>query len=183
MSAQNRGARRKPNDFYPTPDWCVDELLVELKPGCLEGKTFLEPCRGNSVIYDKVKVLKPRIRIWRELTKGRDYLTTPTNYPDCAIITNPPFSLAQEFLDKSLREAQFVAYLLRINFLGGQCRHDWWQGLEPHHLYVLSRRPDFSGEGGDATEYAWFVWDNLDICIRKPGLHMIWNTRVNGNEK
>lgn len=25
--------------------------------------------------------------------------------------------------------------------------------------------------------YAWFVWDNLDLCIRKPGIHVIWNTR------
>lgn len=172
--------KRRKNDYYPTPGWVVDELFSELKPGCLKGKNFLEPCKGEaSVIYNRAALLKPKSREWCELSKGRDYLTK--HYKTDAIITNPPFSLAREFLDKSLEQAQFVAYLLRINFLGSQGRHEWWQGKEPTHFFALSRRPDFTGQGGDNTEYAWFVWDYLDLCIKDPGIHIIHNTK--GKEK
>lgn len=169
MSATNRGRKRNKNDFYPTPGWCVDELLSELKPVTLH--SFCEPCRANGQIFDRVNAKR---KLWAELSDGRDYLKR--QYGVQAIITNPPFSLAQEFLEKSLREAQFVAYLLRVNFIGSQRRFEFWQGNEPTHLFGLSRRPDFSG-GGDACEYAWFVWDYLDLCIRRPGLYAIWNTR------
>lgn len=175
MSAAKKRELRNKNDFYPTPKWCVDELLAELKPKCMSGKNFLEPCKGDDVIFDKVSLLQPLHREYCELTEGRDYLKV--HYSTDIIITNPPFSLAQEFLTKSLGEAQFVAYLLRVNFLGAQKRFEWWQGIEPDHLFILSRRPDFSGEGGDCTEYAWFVWDNLDLCARNPGIHIIWNTK------
>lgn len=178
MSATNRGTVRNKNDFYPTPGWCVDELIAELKPGCLKGKSFMEPCRGDGAIYSRViQTLKPTLVDWCELSDGRDYLKTEPLHRLDAIITNPPFSLAKAFLEKSLAEADFVAYLLRINFLGSRCRHEFWQANLPSHLFALSRRPDFSGAGGDACEYAWFVWDRLNICKRQPGIHVIWNTK------
>lgn len=50
-----------------------------------------------------------------------------------------------------------VCWPLRLNFLGSKKRCKWLQADMPD-VYVLPNRPDFTGDGGDATEYAWFVW-------------------------
>jgi hypothetical protein len=50
-----------------------------------------------------------------------------------------------------------AAFLLRLNWLGGQARAAWHRA-NPCDVYVLPRRPSFTGKGTDATEYAWMVW-------------------------
>lgn len=45
--------------------------------------------------------------------------------------------------------------------LGSEKRAQWWQGNEPSHMINLAERPDFTGNGGDACDYAWFCWDLL----------------------
>lgn len=104
------------------------------------------------------------------------------------------------FAIQAQSEARGVFYLMRLNFLGGQERRKFWVEHRPTHLFVLSRRPafvsvcqvkgcgakyplDYSGRceacggpvgpGTDATEYAWFGWDRLGVCRRKPGIYWI----------
>jgi hypothetical protein len=198
VSATNRGAERAERDHYPTPEWCVDAIMAELdteRPGIKWG----EPCRGGGVIYDHL----PGDPEWAELSMGRDYLEQ-TMEAD-AIVTNPPFSLASPFLEKSLGEAGLVVYLLRLNYLGSQQRKAFWNRNPVTHLFPLSQRPAFVavckgdkkaglkacgqqyplgtrgtcscggaiGDGTDATEYAWFVWDRLGLCYRAPGIYVI----------
>lgn len=80
------------------------------------------------------------------------------------IASNPPFSLAREFVDKALNDVMdygYVAMLLRLNFLGSQKRRQWWQDMpiKPQWIFIESERPSFTGDGStDATEYAHFVW-------------------------
>lgn len=61
--------------------------------------------------------------------------------------------------------------MLRINFLGSIARHEWWKNNQPTALYVLSKRPSFSGKGTDATDYAWFVWDKTGRITS--GIHFV----------
>lgn len=91
------------------------------------------------------------------------------------IITNPPFSLALAFLQKSLGEARTVISLLRLNFLGSQKRRAFWQEDRPSHVLVLAERPSFSRDGRtDATEYAWFCWDwEGRHVLLPPGVHVL----------
>ena len=212
MSAKGRGTIVIPNEFYSTPEATIKALCneLELSQSERDSLTFGEPCIGEGHIQ---RVVTEELGIhlpweWAELSKGRDYLTEGlTGAVDC-IITNPPFSLASQFIDQSLEEASagFTAYLLRLNFFGSRRRHDWWQGKEPTHLFTLSERPSFVdvckgkksagirpckssyrkeenrkicdcggivGAGTDATEYAWFVWDNAQLCKRDPGMYVI----------
>lgn len=193
MSAAGRGSARIDNDYYPTPGWCVDALLAELRTD-LSGLVWSEPCRADGAIYNRL----PQPKVWAELRHGVDYLTTPL--PADVVVTNPPFSIAEPFIRKSLSEARGVFYLMRLNFLGGQERRKFWIDNRPSHLFVLSRRPAFVavcqvkgcgakypldytrrceacggpvGPGTDATEYAWFGWDRLGVCRRKPGIYWI----------
>ena len=147
------------NEYYPTPHWCVDELLkiVDLSKVSTTG----EPCRGQARrIYDKLK----KGSEWFELSEGKDYLKGEwENNPQC-IITNPPFSLAKEFLSKSLEEADVVIYLLRLAFLETKGRMEFNKANPPDHLVVLSSRPSFSEDGHtDPTAYAWFIYDKKGI--------------------
>lgn len=183
MSATNRGAVRNANDFYPTPQEPIQNILSEIDFSDIAH--FVEPCRGDGAIFNHVACDKS----YAELSEGIDYFTVDFNTD--LIITNPPFSIALEFLEKSLKEAKTVVYLLRLNFMGSQKRKEFWQKNPPSHLFTLSERPCFSafckgskklkikgcgksypkdtkafcdcggtiGNGTDATEYAWFVWD------------------------
>ena len=169
MSASGRGALRREADFYPTPTEAIlpilDRILWERV-----GLAF-EPCRGDGAIYDLV-CERAVATDWCELSEGRDYLASHCEDVDL-IITNPPFSLAMEFLKKSLHESGTVVYLLRLNFLGSQKRRLFWQTCKPTHLYVLSKRPSFTGHGTDATEYAWFCWDDSEVIIDPPGIYAL----------
>ena len=165
---------RSPYDFYPTPREVIDNLLINRI--CIEG-TVLEPCCGDGVIVQALRNdCGARVQVDAiEIDESHspqlksagidnvqfcDFLTANITKRYDYIITNPPFSLAQEFIEKSLTLAdKGVIMLLRLNFLGSQKRHDFWIKNPPSAIYVLSKRPSFTGNGTDNQDYAWFVWD------------------------
>jgi hypothetical protein len=145
MSATNRGSGSRPaNDFYPTPEPTVASLCEQLQ--VTDTLRWGEPCVGDGSILKFMKLhagVDYKAWEWCELSRGRDYLVGGLANPVDAIVTNPPFSKFEAFLQRSLKEAEFVAYLLRVNALGSQKRRDWWQGRTPTHLFTLSERPAF----------------------------------------
>lgn len=191
MSSTNRGAQRVSNDRYITPAPAIDSLLNVLDLS--ECRSFGEPCKGDGAIYDRVPCFNKR---YAEIDEGINYLATSFPQTDL-IITNLPFSLALEFLQKSLSEADSVFYLLRLNFLGSGIRKPFWNANPPSHVMVLSKRPCFVWVckackaayhpatttvcecGGavraqtDSIEYAWFGWDRLGMCTLPAGVHVL----------
>jgi len=99
--------------------------------------------------------------------KGMDFLKEKKRYK--YIITNPPFSLANEIIEKCYdiaRERFFL--LLPLNYLQGQKRYDQclFGGLK--RVWVFTRMPMLSSEvrkdGKYKTgmqAYAWFEFDPL----------------------
>ncbi|WP_455688281.1 EscU/YscU/HrcU family type III secretion system export apparatus switch protein, partial [Escherichia coli] len=77
------------------------------------------------------------------------------------IITNPPFSLTEEFMRKSLSELApdgTLIYLQRVNFLGSKRRVPFWAEIGfPNKTPILVPRPRFVGGGSDSCEYCWFI--------------------------
>lgn len=173
MSAAGR-AERKAFDFYKTPEDCVQSVLGRLHIDRV-AEAF-EPCLGHE---DIARLLPVDTIYYCELAEGVDYLSGKPLPEVDLIITNPPFSLGQEFIERSLSHCRgVVCYLMRLNFLGSQKRKVWWQKRLPTHLYVLSNRPSFKQGGGtDATEYAWYVWDNRNsshvYTKDTPGIYVI----------
>ena len=149
---------RPENDYYPTPQKCIEALFQVIDFHNLkdEGWTFAEPCKGlAAAIYQHF----PEDSEYCELDEGKDYFnSTWENKPDI-IITNPPFKLAKEFLEKSLQEADVCIYLLRLGFLESKKRLEFNQQNPPTNLIVLSARPSFVAGGTDKTAYAWYVYD------------------------
>ncbi len=184
MSATNRGIERQENDFYSTPAWCVHRLLERLR---LPGGMWLEPCVGEGAIVRAVSevrhdltwdvndlVLRPHFDLGLstlvdQVTEQNflDYEGLNRNVnqygkPYDVCITNPPYSLAEEFIEHALSLSTVVVMLLRLNFLGSAKRLPLFERVGIPSVYVLPNRPSFMGDGTtDATEYAWFVWDQL----------------------
>jgi len=173
---------RRANDSYYTPRDAATELLRELAPllaettyGCV-----VDPACGRGALLDAVALEMPQYK-WNErigyelepeaaaytrkhphsVIEG-DYLNLTSGPQVDLFISNPPYSLAQEFVTKMLDERgpyTYVACLLRLGFLASQKRAAWWQERKPDALRILSKRPSFTANGKtDATEYAWYVW-------------------------
>lgn len=168
MSATGRSDVRRANDFYETPGWVTRALLAKLGPV----SSVLDPCAGNGAIlaefpetiikygieldYTRAVACEATMRVGDALWSERDWPTVDL------VITNPPYSLAMEFVEKALNQtSSLVAMLLRLPFVCSQKRRDF-HIAHPSKLYILPKRPSFTGGGTDATEYAWFVWSNDD---------------------
>lgn len=164
MSSQRKNIRLNDTDFYPTPAWCYENLDIDWT----QFRSAHEPCRGDGRIQGFLQSQNiPTTH--SEITQGLDFF----EWSDTTdlILTNPPFSLAQQFIDYSLPRASTVIMLLRINFLGSVSRHDWWNSNKPDALHILSKRPSFTGTGVDSIDYAWYMWDKTG---RVPtGIHFV----------
>lgn len=182
MSSTNRGGQRSEADWYSTPPWCVHRLLEKCS---LPEGIWYEPCAGEGAIVQAVKSAlvgyPASVQWWAnelredaeeflrkfvspERTTYGDYLDgdlkTPPPEQVRVVITNPPFAIAYEVLQRSLGvfPNAHVVLLLRLNFWGSVKRRDFL-GKFPADTYVLPNRPDFLGQGKtDSPEYAWFVW-------------------------
>lgn len=160
MSATNRGATRNERDFYATPE----EAFKPLIPFLPREWSYWEPACGDGRLIRWMK----EAGLWAfgaDLEPQCDYpqinFLEDTTFRNC-IITNPPFSLAQEFCDHAIKHSNHVFMLLRLNFLASVKRRDWFRQNEPAALFVLSKRPSFTGNGKtDATDYAWVYWHSL----------------------
>ncbi len=171
MSATGRnlaGNERRADDFYATPAWCTEAIWPHLR----RTECVLDPCAGAGAILD-VAVKHGAATVGIELDGSRQAIACERGHsvrigdaladrwPFCtAVVTNPPYSLAAFFIDRALSErTEHIdrAFLLRINYLGSQKRAAFHRA-HPSDIYVLPRRPSFTGGGTDATEYAWFVW-------------------------
>lgn len=147
-------------EVYPTPADAVAVLMAVVQ--FRQGDQFCEPCRGEGAIYEAVP-LPESAKHWAEIRQGRDYLGHDFGIRFDVIITNPPFSLTEPFLEKSMAELTedgTLCYLQRVNFLGSRKRVPFWQRLGfPNKTPILVPRPRFVAGGSDSCEYCWFIWD------------------------
>lgn len=160
MSRQKTGQRLNATDFYPTPPWCYENLELDWS----KFSSAHEPCRGDGRIQFFLEEEQGVPCTYSEIMEDKDFF----DHHDTTdlILTNPPFSLAKEFIDHSLAISKTCIMLLRINYLGSVGRHPWWKENTPTALHVLSKRPSFTGKGTDATDYAWYVWDKTERLDR-----------------
>lgn len=94
-----------------------------------------------------------------------DFLELDIDKKYDVIIGNPPYSLAKEFVEKSLnclKDDGVLIFLLRTAFLESKSRYEFWQKNPLSGLYTLSKRPSFINGRTDACSYSWFVWDKSD---------------------
>ena len=167
---------RVENDFYATDPNSVRDLLDTYS---FSSNSFYEPCCGQGHISKVLKEYYPEAKHYATdlIDRGYgigdiDFLTYNFNDKVDWIVTNPPYSLAKEFVDKSLSiTSKGVAMFLKIQFLEGQARRDWFKETPLKYVYVFSKRQDPLRDGqalnpktgkrwGSTMCFAWFIWEH-----------------------
>ena len=116
---------RVDGDFYATNPLAVEMLMDNYKFN--EG-SFLEPCVGNGNVLSVIKARFPASEIVGVdiIDRGypntiiHDFLTYPAGRKFDNIITNPPYALAKEFVEKGMElldDKGKMAMFLKIQFL------------------------------------------------------------------
>ena len=91
------------------------------------------------------------------------------------IIGNPPFNAAEEHVRHALKLSRVgVGFLLRLAFLESTKREGLWKEHRPSKVFVLSRRPSFTGGGTDSAAYGFFWWDRRQRVTRTE-MDWIWS--------
>ena len=150
-------ANRRAEDFYVTPVFAIKALQ--------ERETFngvgWEPACGDGRIAKMLGCERATdIRPETGAGGGIDFLLEQCEVD--FIVTNPPYSLALQFVKHALECAPKVAMLLRLQFLEGKERRAFFAKWPPARIYVFSERlncdPDSDGKGGMMC-FAWFIWE------------------------
>ena len=169
MSSAPKGERIA-NDAYFTPDDVAARCVATLD---LSGANLiLEPSVGGGAFVRAIR----RAMVPGAVIIGCDIDANPPGADECDswhradfatehfvcvdwVIGNPPYSHAEAHVRHALTLAPRCAFLLRLAFLESEKRAPFWREHPAAAVYVLSKRPSFTGGGTDSAAYAWFVWD------------------------
>ncbi len=157
---------REANDYYATDPRAVEMLLekekfnsIILEPSCGEGHI-------SRVLLDGGYAVKSSDLIDRGFGDVKDFFEIDEFNGD--IITNPPYKIALDFVKHSLDiipEGNKVAMFLKLQFLEGKARKEFYKNNPPKKIYVASGRlicaknGDFEKYKSSAVAYAWFIWE------------------------
>ena len=177
---KEKGKDRHENDYYPTPiEYCRASIIHALPedfrpsyvcdPGAgmgVWGKALKEfPNYKDAYLAGVDQYQTSKVEGY-DSWYGVDYLEhTPTFSPYDLIIGNPPYSLIEDFIWKSLsilNEGGYLVFLMRLAMLESQGRYiRLWDNKTPLKKVIVSaRRISFTGDGQtDDTAYGSFVWN------------------------
>jgi hypothetical protein len=155
-------------DLYQTPAVAVEALLrVEQLPHCI-----WEPAAGKGAIVHVLRdhghaVIASDIYDYGGLHFVRDFLGESKVPTGCeAIITNPPFQIAEPFVAHALELCPRVVMLLRLAFMESERRTGILEGCGLARVHTFRKRlpmmhrDQWAGRKANSRmAFAWFVWD------------------------
>lgn len=173
---QRREAKDSLDDF-PTPPWATRALCEWLAYDhvwWLGDSTCREPAANRGHMVKPLQEYFAEVEAADAYDYGagfpvRDYLFGPEPKPVDWTITNPPFRLAEQFIERALATSKVgVAMIVRAAFLEGQGRFErLFAKTPPSHVLqfterVVMHKGRLAPEGSTATAYAWLVWADRD---------------------
>ncbi len=189
MSQRISGHKRKAGDNYETPAWVVDCLLnhciakAKLQAAAArkeggasidgapprsgwigDGNFIWEPAAGRGKMVAALRARGYRVHATDIKHTRTDFLKQYA--PSKCIVTNPPYSLAQEFIEHALALTKpysgMVAMLLRTDYDHAKTRqHLFGDCLMFKMKIVLTTRIVWFERKGAAPSFnhAWFIWN------------------------
>jgi hypothetical protein len=159
-------------DLYETPAVAVEALLRVLP---LPAGAIWEPACGRGAIANVLRGQGHSV-VCTDLvdygvdptaTYGVDFLKTRELPPGITcILTNPPYSIANEFVAHALELCPNVVMLLRLAFLESERRSPILDGAGLRRVFVFRKRlPMMHRDGWEGRKassgmaFAWFVWE------------------------
>ena len=154
--------------MFNTPQWCVRRLLDVWRPRGTSG-ILVEPGVGSGNIVRAIGTerfawltydIRDVPQVGEMHVKGDFLKVESCATPAEAVIANPPYCLAEEFIrhSRKLFPGADLVFLLRIAFLASASRLPLWRDIGTPNIYVLPQRPSFTGRGTDSADYAWFLF-------------------------
>lgn len=164
-AAKPKGARseRRAFDYYATPEDATLAFLVVEGERLADFHEVAEPACGDGAISRLLegrglKVISSDLVDRGFGVGGVDFLKT-TTCPE-AVVTNPPFCHAREFIRHGLGNlgVKYLALLLQQSFFSSSRGAALFAEYPPAAIYPLTFRPKFRDSGNFIT-FAWHVWD------------------------
>lgn len=162
------------NQFYPTPPEAT-EALIRAMPH-LAGQKIWECACGDGRLarvleHHGCEVIGTDLIDRGYGQGGVNFLATHRRRAPKAV-TNPPFTLAQAFIEHAMRlHLEEVWMLLKTDYYQAASRTGFKQRIRPKYKLELSWRIDSLGLGSPALNCAWFgferdysgptLWDTL----------------------
>ena len=177
MSQRNSEYERKENELYETPEWVTELLIPHLPVGV---RRVWEPASGNGKMVNVLKnhfpvhatdIKFPKDGIpddwnqWSEI----DFLGAENICKANAIITNPPFNQATEFIEYALELMKpmngYVAMLQNVDFDSAKSRRHLFRNC-PEFMtkIVLTKRivwfveANGKPKASPSSNHAWYIW-------------------------
>ncbi len=161
------GFERRKCEAYFTPSWVTEWLLHE---ETFDGGKVWEPACGDGAMSEVLiaagcDVVSSDLRDYGYGVPGVDFLTAPIPPEVRHILTNPPYQLAQEFIERGLEliaeTGGKAAFFLRNEYDCAAKRVFLFEHPSFAQKLVLTRRPRWvaGSTGSPRHNYAWFVWD------------------------
>lgn len=182
--------KRKPSDFYPTPEEATAAIIPILAAlGVLPGALIGEPACGNGKMARVLErdggyeVVASDIRHTGYGFGGYDYLRGSDDPLEGslgwlaeyglldAIVTNPPFDVAEAFIRKAITQAPVVAMLLKSNYWNTKRGLKLWDDHPPTARHDITWRLAFLEKERGKTplmDCTWFVWKRGDPPLDRP---------------
>ena len=161
---------RQQHDYYATEPKAVEILLEHEKfshlvwePACGEGHISKVLESAGYTVYSSDLIY----RGYGDPVPF-DFLKDSLEDFNGDIVTNPPYKYALEFCKTALDTVKVghkVAMFLKLTFLEGKGRKDFFKKNPPKTVYVFSGRMncakngDFESQISSAVAYAWYVWE------------------------
>jgi len=178
--AQNRSAavmqrRSEPHDSlddFPTPPWATRALceLLDSEAEPLHRLTCREPAANRGHMVRPLREYFQQVEAADVHDYGcgfpvQDYLFGPMPDKVDWTISNPPFRLAEQFIERAVRSSRRgVAVLVRSAFLEGVGRYERLFSVDQPAVVaqfaerVVMHKGRLAPEGSTATAYCWLVW-------------------------
>jgi len=160
-------------DFFPTPAWATRALYTHVVG--LAGMVILEPACGDGAMVKPLEEVALNVFASDVFDYGAGYhvddFLIPGGAPGCDwVVTNPPFALAEQFIERGLELAEFgVAVLVRSVFVESVGRYERLFRDRPPAVVAqfVERVPMVKGrldrKASTATSYAWLVWTRAPV--------------------
>ena len=160
---------RGAGDFYATHP---DSLVALLETGIELNHKIWEPACGTGNLSEVLKANGYEVKSTDIVdrgygTGGVDFFYETEKW-EGDILTNPPYAMAQRFVEHSLElveEGNKVIMFLKLVFLEGKARRKMFDLNPPKNIYVFSERQVCAKNGdmerysdGSAICFAWFEW-------------------------
>jgi len=147
--------KNKKHDHFDTPAYAVEPLLKFIKTEWV----IWEPTdtNGNSEI---TRVLREHgNKVISTSKENFNFLTDKPDFEFDCIVTNPPYTLKDEFIEKCYRHSKRWAMLMPLTALEGKRRGKWYRDHSVE-LLVFDGRVEFTG-GACWFNTSWFCFQVL----------------------